>query len=131
MTKLILLDGGCLDLDKILPLDAELGKLKTISNLQIISDLDVLIYRKYLKQGIGQKIWEKAVRQSYHWNAKYNGYELAINYENIEAITRLRRKIQALKRSGDTLFISPRYLMKLHERRNPKRIATNYLILFF
>lgn len=53
---------------------------------------------------------EKAVRQSYHWNVEYNRYELAINYENIEAILRLRRKIQDFKREvGDTLFISPRY----------------------
>ena len=37
-------------------------------------------------------------------------YELAINYENVEAILSLRRKIQAFKREvGDTLFISPCY----------------------
>ena len=41
---------------------------------------------------------EKAVRQSYHWNAEYDRYELTINYENIEAILRLRRKIQTFKR---------------------------------
>ena len=53
---------------------------------------------------------EKAVKQSYRWNSEDNRYELAINYENIEAILRLRRKIQAFKREvGDTLFISPRY----------------------
>ena len=61
---------------------------------------------------------EKAVRQSYHWNAEYNRYELAIKYENIEAILRLRRKIQAFKREvGDALFISLAILMKLHGER--------------
>jgi len=75
VTKLILLDGGYLDL------------------------------AKHWSENM-----EKAVRQSYHWNAEYNRYELAINYENVEAILSLRRKIQAFKREvGDTLFISPRY----------------------
>ena len=53
---------------------------------------------------------EKAVRQSYRWNSEDNRSELAINSENIGAILRLRRKIQAFKREvGDTLFISPCY----------------------
>ena len=53
---------------------------------------------------------EKAVKQSYRWNSEDNRYELAINYENIETLLQLRRKIQAFKRKvGNTLFISPRY----------------------
>lgn len=108
--KLILLDGGYLDLDKILPLDTELEETKNYIKSQIVLDLALLIS----KEKSGAKHWsenmEKAVRQSYHWNVEYNRYELAINYENIEAILRLRRKIQAFKREvGDTLFISPRY----------------------
>ncbi len=79
VNKLILLDGGYLDLDKILPLDTELEEAKNYIESQVVS-------------------------------SEYNRYELAINYEDIEAILRLRRKIQAFKREvGDTLFISPRY----------------------
>ena len=101
--KLILLDGGYLDLDKIL-------KTKNYIKSQIISDLDVLISKEKSEAKHWSENMEKAVRQSYHWNVEYNRYELAINYENIEAILRLRRKIQAFKREmGDTLFISPRY----------------------
>ena len=108
--KLILLDGGYLDLDKILTLDAELEETKNYIKSQIISDLDVLIFKEKSEAKHWSENMEKAVRQSYHWNAKYNRYELAINYENIEAILRLRRKIKAFKREvGDTLFISPRY----------------------
>ena len=85
--KLILLDGGYLDLDKILTISKEKSEAKHWSENM-----------------------EKAVRQSYHWNSEYNRYELAINYENIEAILSLRRKIPAFKREvGDTLFISPCY----------------------
>ena len=109
--KLILWDGGYLDLDKILPLDTELEETKNYIKSQIISDLDVLISKEKSEAKHWSENMEEAVRQSHHWNTKYNRYELAINYENIEAILRLRRKIQAFKREvGDTLFISPRYL---------------------
>ncbi len=108
--KLILLDGGYLDLDKILPLDTELEKTKNYIESQVISDLNLLISKEKSEAKYWSENMEKAVRQSYHWNAEYNRYELAIEYENIEAILSLRRKIQAFKREvGDTLFISPCY----------------------
>ena len=108
--KLILLDGGYLDLDKILPLDTELEETKNYIESQVVSDLNLLISKEKSEAKHWSENIEKAVRQSYHWNSEYNRYELSINYENIEAILSLRRKIQAFKREvGDTLFISPRY----------------------
>ena len=108
--KLILLDGGYLDLDKILPLDVELEETKNFIKSQIISDLALLISKEKSEAKHWSENMEKAVRQSYQWNSDYNRYELAINYENIESILCLRRKIQAFKREvGDTLFISPCY----------------------
>ncbi len=108
--KLILLDGGYLDLDKILPLDTELEETKNYIESQIVSDLALLISKEKSEAKHWSENMEEAVRQSYHWNTEYNRYELAINYENIEAILRLRRKIQVFKREvGDTLFISLRY----------------------
>lgn len=108
--KLILLDGGYLDLDKILPLDTELEETKNYIESQVVSDLNLLISKEKSETKHWSENMAEAVRQSYHWNAEYNRYELAINYENIEAILRLRRKIQTFKREvGDTLFISPRY----------------------
>lgn len=110
VTKLILLDGGYLDLDKILPLDTELEETKNYIESQVVSDLDVLISKEKSEAKHWSENMEKAVSQSYHWNEEYNRYELAIKYENIEAILSLRRKIQAFKREvGDTLFISPCY----------------------
>ena len=108
--KLILLDGGYLDLDKILPLETELEEAKNYIESQVVSDLVLLISKEKSEAKHWSENMEKAVRQSYHWNSEYNRYELAINYENIEAILSLRRKIQAFKREvGDALFISPRY----------------------
>lgn len=110
VTKLILLDGGYLDLDKILPLDTELEEAKNYIESQVVSDLALLISKEKSEAKHWSENMEEAVRQSYNWNSEYNRYELAINYENIEAILRLRRKIQAFKREvGDTLFISPLY----------------------
>ena len=108
--KLILLDGGYLDLDKILPLDTELDEAKNYIESQVVSDLAFLISKEKSEAKYWSENMEEAVRQSYNWNAEYNRYELAIDYENIEAILCLRRKIQAFKREvGDTLFISPCY----------------------
>lgn len=110
VTKLILLDGGYLDLDKILPLDTELEETKNYIESQVVSDLNLLISKEKSEAKHWSENMEKAVRQSYHWNSEHNRYELSINYENIEAILRLRRKIQAFKREvGETLFISPCY----------------------
>ena len=81
--KLILLDGGYLDLDKILTLDAELEETKNYIKSQIISDLDILISKEKSEAKHWSENMEKAVRQFYHWDAEYNRYELAINYENI------------------------------------------------
>lgn len=108
--KLVLLDGGYLDLDKVLPLDTELEETKNYIESQTVLDLNLLISKEKSEAKHWSENMEEAVRQSYHWNAEYNRYELAINYENTEAILRLRRKIQSFKREvGDTLFISPRY----------------------
>ena len=75
---------------------------------------------------------EKAVKQSYHWNSEYNRYELAINYENIEAILRLRRKIQAFKREvGDTLFISPCYFNEATWREETLKELPDYFDTIF
>ena len=57
--KLILLDGGYLDLDKILPLDTELEEAKNYIESQVVSDLDVLI--------------SKEKSEAKHWSEKYGG----------------------------------------------------------
>ena len=132
VTKLILLDGGYLDLDKILPLDTELEETKNYIKSQIISDLDVLISKEKSEAKHWSENMERAVRQSYHWNSEYNRYELAINYENIEAILSLRRKIQAFKREvGETLFISPCYSNEATWREEALKELPDYFDTIF
>ncbi len=130
--KLILLDGGYLDLDKILPLDTELEEAKNYIESQVVSDLALLISKEKSEAKHWSENMEEAVRQSYHWNAEYDRYELAINYENIEAILRLRRKIQVFKREvGDTLFISPHYPNEARWREEAlKELPTYFDIIF-
>ena len=72
VTKLILLDGGYLDLDKILPLDTELEETKNYIESQVVSDLNLLISKEKSEAKHWSENMEKAVRQSYHWNAEYN-----------------------------------------------------------
>ena len=130
--KLILLDGGYLDLDKILPLDTELEETKNYIESQVVSDLVLLISKEKSEAKHWSENMEEAVRQSYHWNAEYNRYELAINSENIGAILRLRRKIQAFKREvGDTLFISPRYPNETRWRKEALKELPDYFDTIF
>ena len=132
VTKLILLDGGYLDLEKILPLDTELDETKNYIESQVVSDLNLLISKEKSEAKYWSENMEEAVRQSYHWNAKYNRYELAIKYENIEAILRLRRKIQAFKREvGDTLFISPCYFNEATWREETLKELPDYFDTIF
>ena len=132
VTKLILLDGSYLDLDKILPLDTELEETKNYIKSQVISDLNLLISKEKSEAKYWSENMEEAVRQSYHWNAKYNRYELAINYENIEAILRLRRKIQAFKREvEETLFISPCYSNEAPWREETLKELPDYFDTIF
>ena len=130
--KLILLDGGYLDLDKILTLDVELEETKNYIKSQIISDLDILISKEKSEAKHWSENMEKAVKQSYRWNSEDNRYELAINYENIEAILLLRRKIQAFKREvGDTLFISPCYSNEATWREEALKELPDYFDTIF
>lgn len=130
--KLILLDGGYLDLDKILPLDTELEEAKNYIESQVVSDLALLISKEKSEAKHWSENMEEAVRQSYHWNAEYNRYELAIDYENIEAILRLRRKIQAFKREvEDTLFISPHYPNEARWREEALKELPTYFDTIF
>ena len=132
VTKLILLDGGYLDLDKSLPLDTELEETKNYIKSQVISDLNLLISKEKSEAKHWTENMEKAVRQSYHWNSDYNRYELSINYENIEAILSLRRKIQAFKREvGDTLFISPCYSNEATWREEALKELPDYFDTIF
>ena len=130
--KLILLDGGYLDLDKILPLDTELEETKNYIKSQVISDLNLLISKEKSEAKHWSENMEEAVRQSYHWNSEYNRYELALNYENIEAILSLRRKIQAFKREvGATLFISTCYSNKATWREEALKELPDYFETIF
>ena len=130
--KLILLDGGYLDLDKILTLDVELEETKNYMESQVVSDLNVLISKEKSEAKHWSENMDKAVRQSYHWNSEHNRYELSINYENIEAILSLRRKIQAFKREvGDTLFISPCYSNEVTWREEALKELPDYFDTIF
>jgi len=102
------------------------------SESQVVSDLDVLISKEKSEAKHWSENMEKAVRQSYHWNAEYNRYELAIKCENIEAILSLRRKIQAFKREvGDTLFISPCYSNEATWREEALKELPDYFDTIF
>ena len=109
---LILLDGGYLDMEKILPLEEELEGTSSFMQQQVFATLEEAVLAE-LGDGVDPTpIARKAVEGSYLWNPVSERYELNLDLEKVLALLRLRRSIKADQISvadKPVLFIGPRY----------------------
>ena len=109
---LILLDGGYLDMEKILPLEEELEGTSSFMEQQVFATLEEAVLAE-LGDGVDPTpIARKAVEASYLWNPVSERYELNLDLEKVLALLRLRRSIKADQISvadKPVLFIGPRY----------------------
>ena len=109
---LILLDGGYLDMEKILPLEEELEGAASFMNQQVFATLEEAVLSE-LGDGAGPTpIARKAVEASYRWNPASEQYELNLDLEKVMALLRLRRQIKTYQiplADLPVLFIGPRY----------------------
>jgi len=109
---LILLDGGYLDMEKILPLEEELEGTSSFMQQQVFATLEEAVLAE-LDDGVDPThIARKAVEASYRWNPASERYELNLDLEKVMALLRLRRQIKANQISvadKPVLFIGPRY----------------------
>ena len=109
---LILLDGGYLDMEKILPLEEELEGTSSFMQQQVFATLEEAVLAE-LGDGVDPTpIARKAVEASYLWNPVSERYELNLDLEKVLALLRLRRSIKAdqiLVMDKPVLFIGPRY----------------------
>ena len=109
---LILLDGGYLDMEKILPLEEELEGTASFMQQQVFATLEEAVLSEL---GVGadpSPIARKAEEASYRWNPASERYELNLDLEKVLALLRLRRQIKANQISvadKPVLFIGPRY----------------------
>ena len=109
---LILLDGGYLDMEKILPLEEELEGTASFMQQQVFATLEEAVLSELGDGADLTPIARKAVEASYRWNPVSEQYELNLDLEKVMALLRLRRQIKANQISvadKPVLFIGPRY----------------------
>ena len=112
VTKLVLLDGGYLNLDEIMTLDDELTDTKNYFRKQVFTDIEEVIVSEKSQYSYWSKNLEEAVRNSYRYNSKTKEFELNLDLDKILNLLRLRRVIKpydANLDSKDVLFIVPVY----------------------
>lgn len=123
---LILLDGGYLDMEKILPLEEELEGMSSFMQQQVFATLEEAVLSELGDQADPTPIARKAVEASYRWNPVSEQYELNLDLEKVMALLRLRRSIKANQISitdKPVLFIGPLY----QEEPEWRKIALNQL----
>ena len=109
---LILLDGGYLDMEKILPLEEELEGTASFMQQQVFATLEKAVLAELGDQADPTPIARKAVEASYRWNPVSEQYELNLDLEKVMALLRLRRQIKTYQiplADLPVLFIGPRY----------------------
>lgn len=109
---LILLDGGYLDMEKILPLEEELEGTSSFMKQQVFATLEEAVLSELGDGADPKPIARKAVEASYRWNPASEQYELNLDLEKVLALLRLRRQIKIYQiplADLPVLFIGPRY----------------------
>lgn len=109
---LILLDGGYLDMEKILPLEEELDGTSSFMQQQVFATLEEAVLSELGDGADPTPIARKAVEASYRWNPVSEQYELNLDLEKVMALLRLRRQIKTYQiplADLPVLFIGPRY----------------------
>ena len=109
---LILLDGGYLDMEKILSLEEELNDTSSFMQQQVFATLEEAVLSELGDGADPTPIARKAVEASYRWNPVSEQYELNLDLEKVMALLRLRRQIKANQISvadKPVFFIGPRY----------------------
>ena len=109
---LILLDGGYLDMEKILPLKEELEGTSSFMKQQVFSTLEEAVLAEFGDGTDPTPIARKAVEASYRWNPASEQYELNLDLEKVLPLLRLRRQIKTYQiplADLPVLFIGPRY----------------------
>ena len=109
---LILLDGGYLDMEKILPLEEELEGTSSFMQQQVFATVEEAVSAELGDEVVPSPMTRKAVEASYRWNPASEQYELNLDLEKVFALLRLRRSIKADQITVvdlPALFIGPRY----------------------
>ena len=125
---LILLDGGYLDMEKILPLEEELEGTSSFMQQQVFATIEEAVLAELGNEADSTPMERKAIEAGYRWNPASQWYELNLDLEKVVALLRLRRSIKADQitvADKPVLFIGPRY----QEEPEWRKVALTHLDL--
>ena len=112
ITHLVLLDGGYLDMDQILPLEQELEETLAYLKQQVFSSLEEAVASELGDTENPSPTTIKAIQSSYRWNPDLHHYELDLDPQAVLSLLRLRRELRSFQVpliDTKALFIGPKY----------------------
>ena len=112
ITHLVLLDGGYLDMDQILPLEQEIEETIAYLKQQVFSSLEEAVASELGDSDNPSQATIKAIQSSYRWNPDLHHYELDLDPQAVLSLLRVRRELrsfQAPLTDTKALFIGPKY----------------------
>lgn len=112
ITHLVLLDGGYLDMDQILPLEQEIEETLAYLKQQVFPSLEEAVASELGDAENPSPTTIKAIQSSYRWNSDLHHYELDLDPEAVLSLLRLRRELRSFQVpliDIKALFIGPKY----------------------
>ena len=112
ITHLVLLDGGYLDMDQILPLEQEIEETLAYLKQQVFPSLEEAVASELGDTDKPSQAAIKAIQSSYRWNPDLHNYELDLEPQAVHSLLRLRRVLrsfQAPLTDIKALFIGPKF----------------------
>lgn len=112
MTHLVLLDGGYLNMNQILPLEQEIEETLAYLKQQVFPSLEEAVASELGDAENPSPTTIKAIQTSYRWNPDLHHYELDLDPQAVLSLLRLRRVLrsfQAPLTDTKALFIGPKY----------------------
>ena len=112
ITHLVLLDGGYLNMDQILPLEQEIDETLAYLKQQVFPSVAEAVASELGDTDKPSQAAIKAIQSSYRWNPELHHYELDLDPQAVLFLLRVRRELrsfQAPLTDTKALFIGPKY----------------------
>ena len=133
ISKVILLEGGFLDMEKICSLDEELAGIDAHFHACRYSDLQEAVAEEKSQSRIWSSQMEHAAKERYTWNPQQSCYELALNPSTIKQLLRIRRQaglsLTDLQDREVLLILSDMGVSTPYWRREAERSIPNFVRL--
>lgn len=112
ITHLVLLDGGYLDMEQVLPLEQENEETLAYLKQQVFPSLEEAVASELGDTANPSPATIKAIQSSYRWNPELHHYELNLDPQAVLSLLRLRRELRSFQApliDTKVMFIGPKY----------------------